>query len=123
MLLARPIYELVAHSARAAKEHALADVQGRYFVHRGVPVDIVEDDDEHRWVRVRDLRKLVPGLPRDEVLQRLFPDRAGAVPPAPDFRIRADALAEHLRAARDPAAVKLKVWVEREVLLGSRVRG
>jgi hypothetical protein len=118
-VLARPIYDLVAAGYGKSREMALRDRQGRHFDFRGHAIDVVEDDDDHRWLRVRDVRKVVPGLVRDEVLQQRFGERAQALPPSRDFRIRVDALLEHLRSASEPATVKFKVWLEREVLMPS----
>jgi hypothetical protein len=118
-VLARPIYDTVAVGYRKSREMALRDRQGRHFAYRGNAIDVVEDVDAHRWLRARDVRKVIPGLVRDEVLQQRYPARAQVVAPSPGFRIRADALLEHLRTAADPATVKFKVWLEREVLMPS----
>lgn len=114
--LARPLIDLVASSHGSAKAMALRKVQGRYYQHRGHGIDIAEDDEDYRWVLLADARKVVPGLPRDEVMQRQFGDRVGRLAASDAMRIRADALAEHLQKARDPDGVKFKVWLERDVI-------
>jgi hypothetical protein len=120
--LASPILELLAGTHRAAKELVLADVQGRYYQHRGHAIDVRQDDEEQLWLLVRDVRRVLPALPRDEVLARLFPGSAQPLPPARELRIRADALVEHLRSAQDPGGVKFKVWLQRELLHEARGR-
>lgn len=114
--LATPLYELFAGAYRGTKAMVLADVQGRYRSHRGQAVDVVEDEERQHWVRLRDARRILPGLARDAVLERLFPGRVQALPPSRELRIRADALVEHLRDARDAKGVKFKVWLEHELL-------
>jgi hypothetical protein len=118
-VLARPIYDLVAAAYGKSRELALRDSHGRHFEYRGHAIDVVDDEDAHRWLRVRDVRKVMPGLVRDEVLQQRFGERAQALAPSRDFRIRADALLEHLRSANEPTAVKFKVWLERVVIMPS----
>lgn len=118
-LLARPLINLVAESNYAGKSAALADVQGRYFAHKGSRIDIAEDDNDARWLLATDVRKIVPGLPRDEVLLKQFGERVGAVEGFAGFRIRADALADYLQKATDTPSLKFRVWLDREVLGGS----
>lgn len=118
--LARPIIDLVAESHHANKTLALQSLQGRHFSHRGYRLDIAEDDDEQRWLLLADVRKVVAGLPRDEVLQRQFGDRTTVMPPDDGLRIRADALADYLLKSTDAASLKFKIWLDREVLGGKR---
>jgi hypothetical protein len=118
--LARPIIDLVAESHHAGKTLVLQDLQGRHFSHRGYMLDIAEDDDDQRWLLLADVRQVVAGLPRDEVLQRQFGDRTTVMPPATGLRIRADALADYLLKSTDAASLKFKVWLDREVRGGSR---
>ena len=118
-LLARPIMDFVEETHYAGKAAALADVQGKFWMHRGWRIDIAEDADNLRWLLTADVRKVLPGLPRDEVLGKQFGDRAGNVDDAEGFRIRADALAEYLRKSHDLATMKFKAWLDREVLGGA----
>jgi hypothetical protein len=119
-LLARPILDFIEESHYTGKSAALAGVQGRWWMHRGRRIDIAEDADRLRWLLTSDVRKVLRGLPRDEVLGKQFGDRAGVVEDEPGFRIRADALADYLRKSHDGASLKFKVWLDREVLGGER---
>jgi hypothetical protein len=116
LLFARPVMELFIDTQAKARELALRDVQGRYFQHRGHSVDVAEDGDGQRWLLTSDVRKVVPGLPRDDVLQRLYAGRAGQLPDFHGVRIRADALLHDLRKATEPATIRFKVWIERDVV-------
>lgn len=118
--LARPIIDLVEAAHFTGKSHALADAQGRYWAHRGLRIDIAEDDEDARWLLLADVRKVLPGLPRDEVMQRRFGERVAALEPMPGTRIRADALADYLRKATDAPSLKFRTWLDREVMGGSR---
>jgi hypothetical protein len=118
--LARPIQDLMEEAHFASKAHALGDVQGKYRAHRGVRVSVEHDDDGVRWLLASDVRKLLPGLPRDEVLQRQFGDRSGVLEGVAGFRVRGDALAEYLLKSTDATSLKFKNWLDHEVLGGSK---
>jgi hypothetical protein len=118
-LLARPIIDLVAETQYAGKSAALAGLQGRNWSHRGNRIDIAEDGEDARWLLTSDVRKIVPGLARDEVLTKQFDERVGTVESFKGFRIRADALAEYLLKATDSPSLKFRVWLDRTVLGGS----
>jgi hypothetical protein len=114
--LARPILDLMGESHRVVKTLAFADVQGQHYVHRGNVLDIAEDERHQRWVSVRDVRKVLPDFPRDALLKQQYaPDcrddggRAG-------LRLRAEALLRYLEKSGEPAALKFRVWLEREVV-------
>ena len=121
-LLARPLLDLVGASGAAVKQLALADLEGRHFEYRGVALDIAEDEEHRRWIRVADLRKLLPGLPRDELLRRQYASDCrddAATATAKALRIEAGALLAHLAKATEPATLRLKTWLEREVVAPS----
>lgn len=126
VLLARPLIDLVSASRAAVKELALADLEGRHFAYRGVALDIAEDEDHRRWIRVADLRKLLPGFPRDDLLLRQYADDCRKE--AAGLRFECDALLGTLARASNPATLRLKSWLEREVVapsqkLRARARG
>jgi hypothetical protein len=95
---------------------AFSPLEGRYFEHRGVPLDVAEDERHHRWVSVRDLRKLLRGLPRDAALKRLMPEALVVDARLRGLRIEAEALLALLRRSTDPDSLKLRNWLEREVV-------
>lgn len=115
-ILARPLIDLVGSGYHGAREVALQELQGRNFEHRGHRMDIAEDAEGHCWILLAGARKAVPGLPRDEVLQRLCGERLQRCGEPKGLRIRADALIEQLAKAIDADGVKFKVWLEREVV-------
>jgi hypothetical protein len=119
MLMARPLIDLVAESSYASKAAALASVQGKWWMHRGHRIDIAEDIENVRWLLASDVRKILKGLPRDEVLEKQFGERAGPVETFDGFRIRADALGEYLLKSTDTPSLKFKVWLDREVMGGT----
>lgn len=114
--LARPLIDAFGLAWGATNERALRHRSGRHFEHRGQALDVAEDDDGLRWLLLADVRKVLPGLPRDEVVRRQSGALVGTVDGYAGLRIRADALQDLLRKASEPAAVKFKVWLERDVL-------
>lgn len=117
VLLARPILELVGDLRDATKSMAYARVAGRHFEHRGFRLDIVEDGRHHRWVSLADVRKLITSLPRDASLRRQFPQGLCDDATIRGSRIHADALLAYLARSTDGDALKLRNWLEREVVL------
>jgi hypothetical protein len=123
VLLAKPLFELADEFRGAAKTLAFAEIQGRNFEHRGFKLDIAEDDRHHRWVSIKDVRKLMPSLPRPAVLQAQFPDGVQEDPAISGHRIHADALHQYLAKSSEANSLKFRNWLEREVVLpGAKVR-
>jgi hypothetical protein len=122
--LARPIIDLVSEFAVTAKQVALADLAGRNFEFRGCRLDISEHDDGHRWISVRDVRKVLPSFPRDTVLRSQFPADVLHDEALRGERIRAEALLTHLRKATETDSIKFRNWLERDVIFpAARARG
>ncbi|MEO6407354.1 MAG: hypothetical protein ABIO45_01205 [Burkholderiaceae bacterium] len=116
--LAKPIVEAISAWMRLTRRLAYGDREGRNYAHRGTPIDIVEDADHVRWLRIADVRRIVAGLPGDPVLARLYP--AGVRAGAPSARISAEALADYLRKSTAPQSLRFARWLEREVAYGAR---
>jgi len=115
-LLARPLLELIAELRASTRALAYADVKGHYFEHRGMRLRVLEDERHHRWVSLNGVRRMMPGLPRDEVLRRQFPDGLREEPAAGGAVIHADALLAYLGRANETESVKFRNWLEREVV-------
>jgi len=122
--LARPILDLLGMARHKTSELVYRDVSGRHFVHRGQMLDIADDAAQFRWLRISDVRKLVPGLPADETLQQLRPDgvQLGEIRKRQPARIQAEALLELLAKAQDPDTLKFKQWLAQEVVFPAAQR-
>lgn len=120
--LARPLLELASELRSLARHRVYREVAGRYFEHRGQAIDIVEDDEGQRWLRIDDLRKIIPGLPRAGVLGRLHPGGVAHFDKEAAPRLRAEDLAEYLRKSTDADSLRLRNWLEREVIAPARHR-
>lgn len=114
--LARPILDLLAGLGAATKQAALAPLAGRHYEHHGTPIDIVEDESHRRWIRLAEVRKIISTLPRDAVMQHHYPEGCRLDTDSKVQRISADALHAYLCKSTDPASLRFKHWLEREVI-------
>ncbi len=115
--LARPLIDLLSLSHSALREKAFAPVSGRHFEFRGLFVDIAEDADHYRWIRIADVRKVIEHLPRDLSLRRQFPDGCAEDPESHQLRIQAEALLQYLAHSTHPDSLRFRLWLERDVIL------
>lgn len=126
-LLAGPLMSMVSGSIGLARQAAYRDVEGMHFAYHGAPIEIAEDDDGQRWLRIAHVRRVVPGYPRDAALQRRDPQRIAVPSGRQGLHVRADALLEQLQPAADERTQRFRTWVEREVWFPSpahrRTRG
>ena len=113
--MARPLLELASELRHHTRAAAWRAVEGRHFVFRGTPVQVLEDAQHRRWVRAADVRRIVGYTASDGALALSYPDgwRALGVPPQPHFSD--DALIAHLAKQTAPDALRLRHWVEREI--------
>lgn len=114
--LAPLVAPLVGASYRAVKEIAYRDLQGNYFAYKGHRVRIQEDLSGSRWVRVRDIRGLVPDFPKDQVLVRIAPDAMARPEGERELYFQAGSLDRYLARSRADATIRFRTWLQREVL-------
>jgi hypothetical protein len=114
--LAAPILEVLAQMPVLARWHAFRGFHGRYFAYRGTQVVVHEDAQGYRWVELPAVRRLVPALPGDIRLGRLYPQAVHAGTPPQPTRLRAEELLECLQALPDERAARLRTWLQREVV-------
>ena len=126
LALAKPIVDAISGWLRLTRRLAYGDLEGRHYVHRGTPIDVVEDAEHVRWLRTADVRRVIDALPDDAVLARLYPSgvRADAAVRAtlarPSARISAEALADYLRKSTQPRSLRFARWLERDVAYSAR---
>jgi hypothetical protein len=115
-MLATPVLNLISGSYRAVRQVALEEEGCRRFQHRSMMFSVQEDKDGYRWLRTAEVRQIIPGLPRDEVLRRLFPDGLKSAGTAGKLRIRAELLDAALSAALEADTVKFRRWLQAEII-------
>jgi hypothetical protein len=122
MALAKPILTSLGELRRLMRLWAYRDVQGRYHSFKGQSIDVMDDEDDHKWLRASDVRQVVEHFPRDESLLQLFGSKAKTLGPVHDAWIQAEALHSYLVRSTQTKSIRFKVWLQREVILPSDKR-
>jgi hypothetical protein len=118
--LARPLLDLASAVRHEMRRANWRDVHGHHFSFRGHSVRVVEDADHQRWVRLSDIRAIAGFTASDASLKLTYPKGWQLYGRAPVPYLSDEALLEHLAKERAPTAVKLRLWVEREIVFPAR---
>lgn len=120
ILLARPLIDLASAIRHGMKQAQLAEVEGRHYAFRGRRIEVVEDVDRRRWVRLADVRAIVGFTASDGALAISYPDGVRRLGRAAEAHVSDEALLAHLLKERSPEAARLRAWVEREIVFPAR---
>jgi hypothetical protein len=118
--LARPLLDLASALRHAMNRAHWRDVEGRHYAYRGRMVRVVEDDAHSRWIRLADVRAIVGLTATDGALAITYPDCLARIGRPPEPHLRDEALLAHLEKERSPEALRLRHWVEREIVFPAR---
>jgi hypothetical protein len=118
LLILRPLIELAGELRHRLREAAWREVEGRHYAFRGRPIQVLEDADRRRWVRIDDVRSVVGFSATDGALELTYP--AGFRRLGRDAFLSDEALVVHLAREPTPAALKLRHWAEREIVFPAR---
>jgi hypothetical protein len=118
--LARPLIELAGALRDAMRRSHLRDVEGRHYAFRGHRMQVIEDADRRRWVRLADVRAVVGFTASDGALAISYPDGVRRLGRPAEPHVGEEALLAHLLKERSPEAARLRRWVEREVVFPAR---
>jgi len=118
--LAKPLIELAGALRDAMKRSHLRDVEGRHYAFRGHRVQVIEDADRRRWVRLADVRAVVGFTATDGALAISYPGGVRRLGRPAELHVGEEALLAHLRKERSPEAQRLRRWVEREIVFPAR---
>ena len=118
--LARPLLDLASELRQRTRAAVWHSLEGRHFAYRGVPVQVLEDAEQRRWVRAADVRRIVGFTASDGALALTYPDgwRALGRPAQPHFSD--EALITHLSKESSPEALRFRHWTEREIAFPAR---
>jgi hypothetical protein len=120
--LARPILDGIGAWHRHAHLAAWRDVAGYHHAYRGHTLRVLDDLQRRPWLHVDDLRRVLPGLPTDEVLQRLVGERCRPMARPPVLGIEAGALWQQLQGSSQLETLKFAQWLQRELLFPTERR-
>lgn len=118
--IARPLMALVIGVWQRLRERVWLPVHGQHYVFHGITIHVQEDDDHWRWVCLADVRKVLGETPADRTLASAWPARVKAGETAGGTFMRADALAEYLGKQHRMRALRLRTWVERNLVFPAR---
>ena len=120
ILLARPLIDLAIEIYQAMRRANWREVEGRHYAFKGRTVHVVQDADYQRWVRLADIRAIAGFTASDAALQVTYPTgwRRLGRPPLP--HLSDEALLAHIAKERSPEAMRLRLWVEREIVFPAR---
>ena len=115
LALAKPMLQLLAGLRDTAHARALRDVQGIHFSFRGTTIVVTEDENHQRWLRLRDLRKVLPTLPRDEVLAKRYRNGVVLHDAGGQAAIEGDTVLSHLAHVSEDHSIQFRHWLGRDV--------
>jgi hypothetical protein len=118
--LAKPLIDLASELRHVMRRSHWRDVEGRHYAFRGQPVRVVDDADRQRWVHLADIRAIVGFTATDGALAISYPNGVRHLGRPPEPHLSDEALLAHLRKERGPSALRLAIWVEREIVFPAR---
>ncbi len=121
-VFAFPLVDLVAGYPRFVSRFVMRKVEGRYFAYRGMSLDIDIDERAVCWISTADVRKLVPTLPTEPVLVRVYSGQVKESGHPRQWRITIDALSQFLSKSTDADNTKFGTWLEKDVARPARNR-
>src|SRR4051812_14697089 len=115
IIVCRPLVNLAFLARERVREELWLPEHGDWYAFRDVRIQVVEDDEGHRWVPVSDVRRMVALKVADGTLRRLYPDRSGSVGDGRALHLRSDALGEYLARSTDDVTLRFRTWVDRTI--------
>jgi hypothetical protein len=121
--IARPVINLVGNIRHGLRAKVWLPVHGTHYVFKGVTLHVDEDEDHCRWVALADVRKCVGVTAGEGALAITYPGRVRRMGRPEQAFVRDDALVEHLGKESNPAALRMRTWVDRNIVFpGRRIR-
>ena len=120
VMLAKPLLDLMSDLRHQTRVLVWRPLEGRHYVYRGTPVQVLEDEAHVRWVRATDVRRIVGFTASDGALALTYPNgwRLAGEPPEPHFSD--EALLTHLRKENSAEAGRFVQWAERTIAYAAR---
>jgi hypothetical protein len=123
VVVARPVLALLANVRHDMRARTWLPVHGHHFAFKGITIHVLEDETHCRWVSLADARKVVGMTASDSVLALTYPGRCARMGQGARLYLRDDALVEHLDKENNPAALRFRTWVDRDIAFpGRRIR-
>src|SRR5436190_19675926 len=117
---ARPILDATTSVYGLLRALVYRDVEGRHCAYKGISISVAEDAEGYKWLRLSDVRKVLPELSRDEFLRQNLGSGVRQVPPDRTVRIQAEALVTYLGRTTSAETARFTRWIERTVVYPSQ---
>lgn len=113
------VLKLLGESYALVRTLAYRKLEGHHFAFKGSSLDICEDVEGGRWLKVADVRKIVEDLPADRTLARTMPEGLAYLEPKKTLRVSAIALERYLQRSTAAKSIRFLTWLRREVIFPS----
>ena len=120
VLLAKPLLDLMSDMRHQTRVLVWRPLEGRHYVFRGTPVQVIEDDAHVRWIRAADVRRIVGFTASDGALALTYPDGWQLLGQPPEPHFSDEALITHLRKENSTEAARFMHWAERTIAYPAR---
>lgn len=107
---------LLDRSVYAVRAIAYRNIEGRHYAYKGRPLVVIEDLAGDRWIETQGLRRVLPGLPRDQVLARIAAAHVGRAGRRGGLLIQAQGLDQYLQRHQDDTAIRFRNWLHHTVI-------
>ncbi len=120
VLLAKPLLDLMSEMRHQTRVLVWRPLEGRHYVYRGMPVQVIEDDAHVRWVRAADVRGIIGFTASDGALALTYPAGWRQLGEPAQWHFSDEALLTHLRKENSAEAGRFVHWVERTIAFPAR---
>jgi hypothetical protein len=114
-LMARPVINLIANTRHGFRSAVWLPVHGQHYVFKNTTMQVLEDDEGWRWVKLADVESALGTKLNERVLTATYPDRLQVMGKPARMHIRDDALITHIGKQNDPMSLRFRTWLERNV--------
>jgi hypothetical protein len=118
--IARPLINLIANFRHGVRSAVWLPVHGTHYVFKDTTINVLEDDDNWRWLPLADVERVLGRKLNARLLGVTYPERLKKGGKPASMHMRDDALIEYLSKLSDPVALRFRTWVERSIALPAR---
>ena len=118
--ISRPVINLLANFRHTVRAVVWLPLHGTHYVFKGTTIQVLEDEDNWRWLPLADAERVLGRKLNARVLAITYPQRLEMGGKPVRMHMRDDALIEHLSRLSDPMALRFRTWLERSVALPAR---
>jgi hypothetical protein len=119
--LAKPLMDLISEIRHGVRTLVWRQLEGHHFAFHGHSIRVMEDMHHIRWVRLADVQLITHDTTSAHALRHSYGHQFAMAGEPPQPWLSEEALLVHLaKQGRNPTALRLHHWVEREVAFPAR---